>query len=280
MALGLKIPTFTIKTFSKEDDNIFTITEKQDFISEELPLQISLKKNASATKSQNFVISMRTPGNDIEFVYGFLFTEGIIQDANEIVHIEQFENKIEVLLSENNYYTLDSVQRNFFTSSSCGVCSKTQLSDIESETNYLPFASKLRVDAKNLFGIQEKIFEGTGMFEKTGGIHSAVLLNSELQFVERMEDVGRHNALDKLIGSALLNNNFPLSEHIVLLSGRISFELVQKTSKAGIPLIIAKGAPTSLAIEEAYAQSISLVGFCKNNTYNVYCDFDRIIDNK
>lgn len=278
MAKGIKIPTYKIKTFSKDTPSTHSYSEKLDFISEEVPLQISLRKNANSSKSQNFVLSMRTPGNDEEFVYGFLFTEGIIKEAKEIVQITHFENKVDVLLSDDNYYTLNSVTRNFFTSSSCGVCSKTQLSDLETETNYLPYSSKIKVDAKNLFGIQQKIFDEKGIFEKTGGIHSAVLLDSSLQFIGRMEDVGRHNALDKLIGKALMENRFPLSDNILLLSGRISFELVQKAAKAGIPIIIAKGAPTSLAIEEAYAQSLSLVGFCKNKTFNVYCGFDRIID--
>ncbi len=274
----LKPPIYKIKAYKLIQDESTFSTEKEDFISEESALQISLKKGLNSSLSQNFVISMRTPGNDIEFTYGFLFTEGIIQSKDDIEEINTEENKIIVSLSQGNSYQLNSIDRNFFTSSSCGVCSKTNLSDIDLETNYLPYHSTLKIESKKLFGIQEKIFDKEGLFELTGGIHSAVLLDMDLNILERMEDVGRHNALDKLIGLFLMKDNFPLSNHIVLLSGRVSFELVQKTSKAGIPIIIAKGAPTSLAIDEAYAQNISLIGFCKDRSYNLYCGFDRIIE--
>ncbi len=270
------IPTFEIKTYKKKDKNHFSSTSIIDFVSEEKALQIVLRKNENSLKSQNFVVSMRTPGNDEAFVFGFLFTEGIIKDKNEVLEIKNKDNRIEVLLSQENDYTLNSVTRNFFTSSSCGVCSKKNLTDLESETNYLPYSSTLKIEAKKIFGIQEIIFQEKGIFEKTGGMHSAVLLNDSLEFIERMEDVGRHNALDKLIGSAFMKDHFPLTNSIALLSGRISFELVQKSAKAGIPIIIAKGAPTSLAIEEAYAQSICLIGFCKDKSYNVYCGSNRI----
>lgn len=274
-----EIPVFKVKTYVKsEAENTFEVNEKEDFISQESPLQISLRKSQQSELSENVVITMRTPGQDTALALGFLLSEGIISSYNEIVSIKVNENKIDILLAEASSYDLKSVERNFFASSSCGVCSKTNLGDIQKDSHYLPFSSNLRVQAPKLFGIQKKIMEQEGMFSKTGSMHSAALLDSELNFIGKWEDVGRHNALDKLIGHSLMNDSFPLSENVLLLSGRISFELVQKASMAGIPFIIAKGAPSSLAIEEAYAQSMCLVGFAKNRSFNVYCGFERIIE--
>ncbi len=267
--------TYKIQTFYKERSNI-SVQKRTDFLSNEAPLQIMLKKNSLDVKSYHFVVTMRTPGSDKEFVTGLLFNEGIIQSSEDIVQIDIKNKIVEVLLAEANPINLKTLERNVLSTSSCGVCSKTNLKDVNTDTIYLPYMSRLTLDSNLLFGIQNKITDQEGLFDLTGSMHSAVLLDKNLNVLKKYEDVGRHNALDKLIGYSVQENLMPLSQHVLVLSGRISFELVQKASKAGISIVIAKGAPTSLAIDEAYAQSICLIGFMKNNSYNVYCGFDRI----
>ena len=274
----LEIPVHKVKSYKQLDDLISKVVEIKDYISEELPLQIALSKQGSATKARNHVITMRTPGQDLELAYGFLLSEGIINSRSEILEVDCQPDKLIILLAEATTYDLSTAQRNIFTSSSCGVCSKTSLGDVYKESHYLPYSSTLKIKARELYGIQNLFRKEEGIFDKTGSLHSAILLNSELSYIGKWEDVGRHNAMDKLIGSSVLTNNFPLTNHVALLSGRISFELVQKAAMAGIPMIIAKGAPTSLAIEEAYAQSICLVGFSKDRSFNVYSGFERILD--
>lgn len=273
------IPVYQIKSFKKDKTNeCITSKVKDDFISDEVPLQIALKKSSEGQLTQNLVITMRTPGSDIELCIGFLFTEGIIKSYDEIISVKQQDNKLEVLLAEANSYTLHSVERNFFTSSSCGICSKSSLKDIEKETSYLPFTSTLKLNAKDIFGIQNRLHKNKGIFESTGSLHASVLLDNNLNIVNKWEDIGRHNSLDKLIGHSAIKGDLPLTNSVLLLSGRISFELVQKAAMAGVGIIIAKGAPSSLAIEEAYAQSMSLIGFTKDLSYNVYCGFERIME--
>ena len=274
----LEIPRHNVKSYKQLDDSISQVVELTDYISEELPLQIALSKQGTGTKAKNHVITMRTPGQDLELAYGFLLTEGIINSKSEILKVETHSDRLIILLAEATTYDLTVAQRNVFTSSSCGVCSKTSLGDVYKESHYLPYSSTLKINAQKLYGIQNISRKEEGIFDKTGSLHSAVLLNKDLKYLGKWEDVGRHNAMDKLVGSSMITGNFPLTDQVALLSGRISFELVQKAAMAGIPMIIAKGAPTSLAIEEAYAQSICLVGFSKDKSFNVYSGFERIVD--
>lgn len=257
-----------------------------DKVAVEEPLEISLKYAvAGEEKSQRVSITMRTPGNDVELATGFLFTEGIIngfEEVNSSKHLTNFlgidENRFEIELSENSVFDLSKLQRNFYTTSSCGVCGKASIDAIKTTNKFMKdsAAEVNSVSSEIVLGLPNKLRKIQETFELTGGLHASGLFNNEGEIVAIREDVGRHNALDKLIGFALKQNILPLSNHILLLSGRASFELLQKSAMAGIQIICAVGAPSSLAIETAEEFGITLIGFVKSERFNVYTHPERV----
>lgn len=262
------------------------ITETSDALAIEEPLEIRLEYGPKENRSaQNISVTMRTPGNDAELALGFLFTEGIIpkhEDVDQIEHCfiacaENKENVIQVSLGEDAIPHLQNTERNFYTTSSCGVCGKGSINAIRTVGNYIDQEDNNLVNAAILHQLPETLSHHQKVFADTGGLHASALFtpNGELLLVR--EDVGRHNALDKLIGAALNKNWLPLTNNILLLSGRASFELVQKAAMAGITVIAAVGAPSSLAVQLAEEFNITLIGFLRNNRFNIYTAAHRIV---
>lgn len=258
-----------------------------DALAIEEPLEIRLEYNIGAQPETRPVsVTMRTPGSDAELATGFLFTEGIIKDINDIqtaAHIfiacaENKENVITVKLADNITPNLQSAERNFYTTSSCGVCGKGSINAIRTVSAFTDdYSNNISIDSDLLCRLPGILQQQQRVFADTGGLHASALfnLNGELMLVR--EDVGRHNALDKLIGAALNKNWLPLNEHVLLLSGRASFELVQKAAMAGIKIIAAVGAPSSLAVELAAEFDITLAGFLRNRRFNIYTAGRRIL---
>jgi FdhD protein len=230
--------------------------------------------------SRQISVTMRTPGNDDELAVGYLFNEGIIIDPassiQSIEHIRTDSNKIEVILKENILPNLEGADRRSFVSSSCGVCGKTEIDYIESPFNAV--GKPMTISKDILFGLQDTLREKQSVFEETGGIHAAALFTPDGNLILVREDVGRHNALDKVIGNALLSGLCPLVQTILLLSGRASYELIQKASMAGIRIIASVGAPSSLAVSLAREMKITLIGFLRDGRFNIYTEFDNFLD--
>lgn len=252
-----------------------------DSIAAEEPLEIKIEYGeVQARKSKNISITMRTPGDDEQLVIGFLHTEGILNNYDDVESINSEvsdENSVTVHLNANVKMDLSKLERNFYTTSSCGVCGKASIDAVK--TVIPDFKNSLedwKIAPSIIKGLSEKIKEAQHLFNTTGGLHAATLFDKEGKLLLLKEDVGRHNALDKLIGSAVQQRLLPLDHHILLLSGRISFELVQKAAMAGIKVIVAIGAPSSLAIQIAKETGITLCGFLKSNRFNLYTGPARV----
>ena len=258
--------------------------DRPDLLAVEEPLEIRLGYGKGAErKQQSVAVTMRTPGNDFELAAGFLFTEGILHHNHQVGHIrycedidhpEAKDNIVRIELNESEEVDSAKFTRNFYTTSSCGVCGKASIESIEQNCQAL--APGPEIDVNVFFGLGEKLREEQAVFEHTGGLHAAALFSAEGEFLHLREDVGRHNALDKLIGAQFLTEKLPLSQSVLLLSGRISFELVQKAVMAGIPVVCAVGAPSSLAVQTANKFGMTLIGFLKPDKLNIYSDFNRI----
>ena len=257
-----------------------------DVVATEEPLEIRLAytRPDGRRAQQSISITMRTPGNDGELAAGFLLTEGIIGNAAQIDAIgpcgppaaNGLINVVRVDLAADVEVDLARLQRHFYTSSSCGVCGKASLEAVAVQGRYDLHGSALRVTAAVLGSLPERLRALQSVFERTGGLHASGLFDTEGRIGDSREDVGRHNALDKLIGQALLRDRIPLSGYGVVVSGRASFELMQKAMMAGISILAAVGAPSSLAVEFAEEFGMTLVGFLKANRFNVYSRPDRI----
>jgi len=254
----------------------------QDGLAVEEPIEISISIPVATPPvlSKNISITMRTPGQDKDLAIGFLFTEGIIKANSQIQKVQLEENRIEVFLDHSEDLDLTKLDRHFYTSSSCGVCGKASLEAIKTECQLTPINElPWQVEENLLYDLPELLSKQQEVFASTGGIHAAALFSTDGKLLLSREDVGRHNALDKLIGAMLRNEDsalLPLNEHLLLLSGRASFELVQKAVMAGIRFIIAIGAPSSLAVDLAREHDITLVGFLKKERYNIYSGVQRI----
>ena len=264
-----------------------THEEKDDLISIEEPLEISLKfEKENQTITQLLSITMRTPGQDEDLVRGFLYNEQIITNIGDIDSIESYgdkvgqyniQNKILATLNNSKNINIAKIKRDFLTNSSCGVCGKSSLDALEiikkNKTNPLEPKIKKEVIIKS----PDILREGQSEFSKTGGIHASGLFNSNGELVAVREDVGRHNALDKLIGCALKNNQIDPKTQFITCSGRLNFELVQKVLMTDIGIMIGVGAPTSLAIDLANKFDITLVGFVKRDSFNIYTNNKKVI---
>ena len=262
------------------------VAEATDALAIEEPLEIRLEYTLNdEPEIQNISVTMRTPGNDAELAAGFLFTEGIIKNINEIAKIdycfiacaENKENVIRVKLNDGIIPNLQNTERNFYTTSSCGVCGKGSIAAIRTVGTFAEQKDNLAIDSEVLYQLPQILRNSQQVFAETGGLHASALFNLSGELLMVREDVGRHNALDKLIGASLQKSLLPLNNHILLLSGRASFELVQKAVMAGIKIIAAVGAPSSLAVELAAEFEITLAGFLRNRRFNIYTAGHRIL---
>ena len=246
----------------------------------EEPLEINVRYDNIGIPVQKCIsITMRTPGNDKELGVGFLFTEGIIQKREEVSEVSAIpfaDNKVLITLSKNKQPKLQKAERNFYTTSSCGVCGKSGIDAIRTVSLYKNDADEICLQASLFYRLDDVLRKQQAVFESTGGLHASALFDLDGNFIMLREDVGRHNALDKVIGAAFLNDQLPLSNAILLLSGRASFELVQKAAMAGIKIIAAVGAPSSLAVQLAEETGITLIGFLRNQRFNIYSGEHRI----
>jgi len=259
-----------------------------DMLSVEEPLEIILVHFFSDSwVEKNIAVTMRTPGNDIELTVGFLFTEGIIQSFNQIKNIEESvpveafneltSNQIKVQLNENVQFDLSKLERNFYTTSSCGVCGKASIDAVKIACPIIVPTDKWKIEKNVLLTFNDSLRNSQENFNFSGGIHASAMFDLAGELLDIKEDVGRHNALDKLIGSAVQKNEIPLFNNILFLSGRVSFELVQKASMVGFRMICAVGAPSSLAVDLAEELDITLVGFLRDNRFNIYAAPERIV---
>ena len=257
------------------------MTEANDVLAAEEPLEIRLTWGPEYNRqSKNISVTMRTPGNDAELAVGFLYTEGIIKDAKEVVdiqHIKRDENITSVTLAENVEPDISKLERNFYTTSSCGVCGKSSIEAVRTVCTILEKADNLQFTSSLIYSLPDKLREKQDVFEHTGGLHGCALFDTDGKLLLMREDVGRHNALDKLIGAALQAGMMPLDKHILLLSGRASFELIQKATMAGIKVVAAVGAPSSLAAELSEDMGMTLIGFLRGHRFNIYSGAQRII---
>ena len=261
----------------------------EDLISIEEPLEISLKykeKNDWLTKSLS--ITMRTPGHDEDLVRGFLYNEQIIKKLKDIKSIESFgekvgqykiKNKVLVTLNNSENINISKIKRDFLTNSSCGVCGKSSLDALEIIKKEKTPKSEPKLNKDIVIKSPSILKENQSEFSKTGGIHASGLFSSNGDLISLREDVGRHNALDKMIGDSLLNNYFQPNNQFITCSGRLNFELVQKVLMTNIGIMIGVGAPTSLAIDLANKFDMTLIGFVKGDSFNIYTNNQKIILN-
>ena len=260
-------------------------SEASDNIAAEEPFEIRIVFGPSdQRKSRSLAVTMRTPGHDLELAAGFLVSEGIVSQRDHIIGSrfagpvpegEEQSNTIEVELNPDVSFEYQKVQRNFYTTSSCGVCGKASLDAIRAD-NVRPIESEFEIQANLIYGLPDLLRQQQVVFQNTGGLHAAGLVNLQGELIDSREDVGRHNAVDKLIGSQLIAGQFPLRNRILILSGRASFELMQKAILARIPLVVAVGAPSSLAVELASEFNLTLIGFASCERFNIYAGKDRI----
>ena len=303
----MKAPSITGLLHSVDSSMLQTTVEKvtvqisrqvKDSLAIEEPLEIQLTYGPSHSRqTRSISVTMRTPGDDFDLAAGFLMTEGVIRDANDIeqmmyagdslskstpspqvmdvLKLGSGQNIVRVDLATEVEVNLGSLQRNFYTTSSCGICGKASL--LALRTVCPPrAASNFRMDAQVLYRLPERLRASQGVFDRTGGLHGAGLFDSAGTLLALREDVGRHNAVDKLIGSEFLADRTPLRDRLLLLSGRASFELLQKALMGGLPMVAAVGAPSSLAVQVAKEFDITLVGFLRPDHFNIYHGSERI----
>ncbi len=256
---------------------------RKDHLVAEEPLEIRL---SAAGKTRSVAVTMRTPGQDFELAAGFLLSEGLVQQQGDIVSIDyclaseagasQRYNIVNVSLRASHLPDLATLERHFFVSSACGLCGKAALEGLE-RRGLEPLPEGFGVAAEMLVKLPERLRAAQGLFAQTGGLHAAALFNQAGELLALREDVGRHNALDKLLGWALLNAKLPLADCLLLVSGRASFELVQKALVARLPVFCAVSAPSSLAVKLAKRFNMTLVGFLRQGRGNVYCAEQRLV---
>jgi FdhD protein len=271
----------------------------EDTLAVEEPLEIQLAHgplNARSLKSIS--VTMRTPGHDFALAAGFLMTEGVVRDPNDIVRIvyaagslsevhaatptqtslpyQPTKNVVRVQLAPDVVVSLANLERNFYTTSSCGICGKASLLALQT---VCPPRRKntFNIDAEIIYKLPERLREAQTLFNRTGGIHGAALFNAAGNLLAAREDVGRHNAVDKLLGAEFLADRTPLRNALLLLSGRASFELLQKALMGGVPMVVAVGAPSSLAVQVAKDFDITLIGFLRDNHFNIYNGAEQIL---
>ena len=271
--MNLSILTVPVQKIEGE-----TFAAFQDLLAIEEPLEIRIG-------DKTISITMRTPGSDFELAAGFLFTEGILQGPRQIKRIRPSEttgnrrqagNSVTVELVDGVEIDFDRLERHFYTSSSCGVCGKASIDAIHAQGCQMLLPDSPRFDPAAIHRLPETLRQRQAVFDRTGGLHAAALFDTDGNLQLLREDVGRHNAVDKLIGTEMLAGHTPLSDKLLLVSGRTSFELTQKALMAGIPILAAVGAPSSLAVETAQRFNMTLLGFVRDGRFNIYSGASRI----
>jgi len=260
-----------------------------DLVSIEEPLEISIKyKDQNEWVTSSLSITMRTPGHDEDLVRGFLFNEQIIQNLDEIESIEsvgekigqyKIQNKILITINNSKNINISKIKRDFLTNSSCGVCGKSSLDALEIIKKEKTFKDEPKLVKEIIIRSPLILRQSQSEFSKTGGIHASGLFSSDGKLISLREDVGRHNALDKMIGNALNENQIDPKNQFITCSGRLNFELVQKVLMTNIGLMIGVGAPTSLAIDLANRFDMTLIGFVKEDSFNIYTNNQKVIVN-
>ncbi len=257
---------------------------RRDTVAVEEPMEIRLAVAENGRIAEHSVsVTMRTPGDDFDLTAGFLFTEGILTDRSDVADLRyctavepQEYNIVTVRLADPRSFDPALLTRNFYTTSSCGVCGKASLEAVEVRGCARLPDGDLRVEREVLLGVPAALRERQPVFERTGGLHAAGLFLAAGELETLREDVGRHNAVDKVIGNAFLEGRLPLADRFLAVSGRSSFEIIQKALAAGIPMVVAVGAPSSLAVELARGFNMTLVGFAKPDGFNVYSGAGRV----
>ena len=259
-------------------------TRAKDVLAVEEPLEIRLAfERAGEPVVRSISVTMRTPGEDFELAAGFLFNESVLKNRDDVQEIrycledlDQQYNIVTVQLRPGVVFDEARLRRNFYTTSSCGVCGKDSLDALLVEgCNGLPLG--VQVSPRIISSLDAQLRQAQALFAKTGGLHAAALFDVSGTLISLHEDVGRHNALDKLIGAQFLASKTPLAKNILMVSGRVSFELMQKALMAQIPIIVAVGAPSSLAVELAQQFNITLIGFARGDAFNIYTGAERVM---
>lgn len=255
---------------------------RTDSLATEEPMETRL---LIGDQRRTVAVTMRTPGSDFELAAGFLFGEGIVGRREEIrgirycvageVEAEQMYNVVNVELAAGAAPDLRTLERHFYTSSACGVCGKASIDALRLRVGE-PLAPGPPIDAEVVYALPDALSAGQALFQRTGGLHAAALFTAAGELLAVREDVGRHNALDKLVGWALLRDMLPLDRHLVVVSGRSSFELVQKCVSAGVPVLCSVSAPSSLAVDLAAGFGMTLIGFLRGRRFNVYAGAERL----
>ncbi|MEU9505504.1 formate dehydrogenase accessory sulfurtransferase FdhD [Micromonospora sp. NPDC048170] len=260
-----------------------TSVHRQDSLAVEEPLEIRVGA-AGPGRRRPLAVTMRTPGDDLDLAIGFLLTEGLIRSADD-VHTAQLcagaetpntYNVVDVVLAPGVPEPATDVARNFYTTSSCGVCGKASIDAVRTRSVFAVGDDPLTVPAAVLTALPDRLRAAQRGFDRTGGLHAAGLFTADGELVVVREDVGRHNAVDKVVGWAVRERRLPLAGHVLLVSGRASFELTQKAWMAGVPLLAAVSAPSTLAVELAEEAGLTLVGFLRGNAMNVYARPERV----
>jgi FdhD protein len=259
------------------------VREHVDEIAVEEPMEVRVLTGIGAER-HSIAVTMRTPGDDFELAAGFLFSEGIVsgpQAIRDISHCsgmpdEAETNVVNVTLARGTPFDPERFTRNVYTSSSCGICGKASIEMVRAIIPEPP-RGEFALDREYFLGLESRMAATQSVFTRTGGLHASALFDTEGNLLIAREDVGRHNALDKLIGSLLLEDRLPASDTVLMVSGRASYELVQKALLAGIPAMAAVGAPSSLAVDTAREFGLTLIGFLRNGRFNVYSGEERVV---
>jgi FdhD protein len=263
-------------------DGVPRVRERPDTLAAEEPLEIRV--GPAREKRAPLAVTMRTPGDDVDLAIGFLLTEGIIRSADDVLTAQLCAgadtpntfNVVDVVLSDEVPPPETDPSRHFYTTSSCGVCGKASIDSVRVRSRYDIASDQLMLPAATIAMLPERLRAAQRTFDATGGLHAAGLFDADGQPVCVREDVGRHNAVDKVIGWATRGGQVPLAAHVLLVSGRASFELTQKAALAGVPLLAAVSAPSTLAVDLAAEAGMTLVGFLRGQTMNVYTGAHRI----
>ncbi len=278
----------SVKSFNIVRINSSERIDQPDLLAVEEPLEIRLGYGAlDDRKQKNIAVTMRTPGHDIELAIGFLFTEGLIVSESDVVSANYCEdveteeergNVVRVELRPEVEFDLKKLERHFYTSSSCGVCGKSSIKAINTQCR-LEIADDpdFKVNIEVIHQLPNTLRDQQTVFEHTGGLHATGLFTDKGVLQLLREDVGRHNAFDKVVGASVEQNLLPLSKSIILVSGRLSFELVQKAAMAGVRILVAVGAPSSLAVDLAKSFQMTVIGFTRNGRFNIYSHPERVV---
>ncbi len=274
----------TERTSEKFETQILRVSQSVESATDTLAVEEPLEIRLGFGKEHRAVsITMRTPANDAELAAGFLLTEGILQSNTQIKSIKHCgkfpnnQNTIRIDLDENTTIDFKKLERNFYTTSSCGVCGKSSLEALNvAGAKRISGKDFPQISSETIHTLPAKLRTAQNIFDQTGGLHAAAIFDVRGELIDLKEDVGRHNALDKLIGAQFLDGKLPLADKILFLSGRASFELIQKAVMAQIPIICAVGAPSSLAVEAAKRFNITLLGFVREQRFNIYSGNERI----